>query len=762
MQSFSFIPNETYYDEAQALYIGLLGGNAQPSDSAGLTYWENVLATNPGAALNALSSYVTYDGQPLTTSNIDSEIVNIYHNLLGETVSSSSSGVQYWASQWTGNGGTLSAGMILYDFYAAAQSAPSTNLNNEIMNNKILYYYNEAQALYLGLLNNNSPSASGLTYWENVLATNPGAALNAISSYVTYDGQPLTTSNIDSEIVSLYHNLLGETVSSSSSGVKYWASQWTGNGGTLSIGMILYDLYAAVENSPSANGSYATMTNNITNDNINTSFSATLADINYSSSAQSYTMPTTFQVPVTNPYYDSNGNYITTSYQYSYIFPASATQSDTLVLPASSNNLTITDVNNNTYYGTMSYAFTGDASGHNTVDVSYQASGGSGLTSYLADATNFQTLDFNYNGTNNNYNSVNLNLNLINSGFVNFVMDNSGFDNFFTFSNAVNNDTFIVQATVSSLNVSDSTGNTNLNLIMNGNVSIGSNSNSALTFNGQTVNIDSTGQLGNLISGIDFYNNALITSMTLNISGSESLTIGAHPSSYSTYGIFLNDGSTLNVNDNSNGLLTIYAGDNSNSSNPTGITLNFSGSSAPLTIYDISQHNTPDNIILGSGADTVYTDNGNSIITAGSGQDTITVDTAITANYSYSNGVDIYTSYSGYTPGIKNAGSNDSITFSDVNSAHPIQFESTQLNETSATSLNNAMLNAMNDAYSLFSANVGGDFAVWFEYGNNTYIVNDSNLAGGGYANYSNFQIVELTGTVNLSNATSSVSTIHI
>jgi hypothetical protein len=297
---------------------------------------------------------------------------------------------------------------------------------------------------------------------------------------------------------------------------------------------------------------------------------------------------------------------------------------------------------------------------------------------------------------------------------------------------------------------------------MNGNVSIGSNSNSALTFNGQTVNIDSTGQLGNLISGIDFYNNALITSMTLNISGSESLTIGAHPSSYSTYGIFLNDGSTLNVNDNSNGLLTIYAGDNSNSSNPTGITLNFSGSSAPLTIYDISQHNTPDNIILGSGADTVYTDNGNSIITAGSGQDTITVDTAITANYSYSNGVDIYTSYSGYTPGVKNAGSNDSITFSDVNSAHPIQFESTQLNETSATSLNNAMLNAMNDAYSLFSANVGGDFAVWFEYGNNTYIVNDSNLAGGGYANYSNFQIVELTGTVNLSNATSSVSTIHI
>ena len=749
MQSFSFIPNETYYDEAQALYIGLLGGNAQPSDSSGLTYWENVLATNPGAALNALSSYVTYDGQPLTASNIDSEIVSIYHNLLGETVSSSSSGVQYWASQWTGNGGTLSIGMILYDLYAAAQGAPSTNLNNEIMNNKIMYYYNEAQALYLGLLNNNSPSVSGLTYWENVLATNPGAALNALSSYVTYDGQPLTTSNIDSEIVSMYHNLLGETVSSSSSGVKYWAEQWTGNGGTLSIGMILYDIYAAVENSPSANGSYATMTNNITNDNINTSFSATLADINYNGSAQSYTMPTTFQVPVTNPYYDSNGNYIATSYQYSYIFPASATQSDTLVLPASSNNLTITDVNNNTYNGTMTYAFTGDASGHNTVDVSYQTSGGSGLTNYLADATNFQTLDFNYNGTNGN--NVNLDISQINQGFINFIMDNPGFTNSFTFNNATNSDTFIVQANLNSLTVNDAANNNVTNIIMDG----ANISDTGIDFFGSTINIDSAGNTANAIKGgIDFTNSA-ITSMTLNITGSQNLSVVGDSINFSYYGTGLNDGSTLNINDNSTGSLTFNFFDNSSSSSRVGVTINASHTSAPLGIGDVSSDNAPNTIILGSGTDSVSTDNGNSTITVGSSADTI-VSYADISNIIY-NSSNVPVDYSGYIANITGSiNSNDSVTFTYniPSSVNIIGADFTQYNESSALTVNQAIAMALNT----LNNNTGSstDNAAWFQYNGNTYIVNDY------YAGFwgPNDQAVKLAGTVDLSNVTISGHTI--
>jgi hypothetical protein len=759
MQFFSFVPNDSYFNEAQALYIGLFDA-PQSSDSGGLQYWEGQLASNQAGALNAISNYAMYNGQVLNSSNITGEIVNIYSNLLGETVSSSNGGVQYWASQWTGDGGSQSIGQITLDIYNAVESGNSPV--TEVMNNKVMNYYNEVQSLYQELFNE-LPTLNAIQYWEGQLAANPTAALNALSGYVGLDGilsqgaSALTTSNIATEINDIYENIFGLPVTSA--GETYWASQWTGDGGTQSIAQIAADIYNIVVTLPATSSYNEALNTFISGADTSLSLSSTLSDVNDNYSAQSFTMPTSFQVPVENSGYvtSSNGNYVyyNSSYQYVHDFPASTTQSDTLILPVTSSSLSIADVNGNSYYGTMSYAFTGDDSGHNTVDVSYQASGGTGLTNYLADATNFQTLDFNYNGTGNGYNSLNLNLNLINSDFVNFVMDNSGFDKPFTFTNAVNADTFIVQATVSSLSVSDSTGNTDLNLIMNGNVSIGSDNSSALTFNGQTVNIDSAGIAGNSIGGIDFSNNTLITSMTLNITGSESLTIGAHPSSYSTYGIFLNDGSTLNVNDNSSAQLTIYVGDNSNSSNPTGITLNLSGSSAPVTIHDISPNNTPDTIILGSGTDNVFTDNGNSIITAGSGQDTITIDTSITDNYD--NGV--YTSYSGYMPDIKNAGPNDSMAFSGVSSAHPIQFESTQLNETSASSLNDAILNAMNDAYSLSSKASAGDFAVWFEYGTNTYIVNES---GASYMWEGGFQIVQLAGTVNLSEATASVSTVHI
>jgi hypothetical protein len=417
-----------------------------------------------------------------------------------------------------------------------------------------------------------------------------------------------------------------------------------------------------------------------------------------------------------------------------------------LVLQASPNNLTITDVNGNTYDGTMSYAFTGDASGHNTVNVSYQASGNN-LPDYLANATNFQTLDFNYNGT-NYYASVNLNLNLINSGFVNFVLDNSGFDNSFTFTNAVNDDNFVVQSTINSLTVTDATGNTSLNLIMDGGVNVGAYYNHALTFNGQTVNIDSTGSIGNSISGIDFSNNALTTAMTLNFTGSQSLTIGGYD--YGYYGINLNDGSTLSVNDNSTAKLTIYAGDNSSSSNPTGVTLNFYGSSAPIDIYDISSsNNTPDNIILGSGSATVNTDNGNYVITVGSGSDNIVT---------YAN-INVFsvtsTNYSGFIATLNgNINSNDSITFTNqIPSSYSINQNFAYIDESSATSQNQAIANALNTLNN-DNSRIAGDYAAYFNYEGNTYIINEM-LNGAPYN-----QVVKLTGTVNLSNVTISGHTI--
>ncbi len=757
MQYFSFISNDSYYNEAQALYVGLFD-SPQPSNSGGLTYWENQLASNQTGALDAISTYATYNGQPLSSSNIGSEINNIYENLFGTPASSG--GETYWASQWNGNGGTASIGQITADIYSTVENLSTTNSYYEAMNDKIMNYYNEAQALYIALFNTTATSG-GLTYWENQLASNQTGALDAISTYAVYDygtpnAAPLSSSNIGSEINNIYENLFGTPATSG--GETYWASQWNGNGGSMSIGQIVAAIYNTVENLPTTNSYYEAMNNNITAANTSASLSNTLADINSSNNPQSFTMPQTFQVPVTSNYYSNSNLPYSSSYLYSYAFTGSTTQSDTLVLNSSPNNLNITDTNGNTYYGTMSYAFTGDTSGHNTVDVSYQASGNS-LVNYLVNAANFQTLDFNYNGPNDSYSNVSLNLNLINSGFDNFVLDNSGFNNSFTFTNATNNDTFIVHAAANSLTVNDATYNTIGNVIMDG-VQLGS-----LNFNGSTINIESTGVTPNGINNYINFTDNLITSMTLNVTGSQNLSIGEYANNYTYSSIGLNDGNTLNINDNSTSSLTLYFSDTSSSTNPNGVTINASQSSATLNLYDLSSDHAPNTIILGSGTDNVFTDNGNSVITAGSGHDTITVDAGITANYIYNSTSNSYsyTSYSGYMPDIQNAGTNDSITFSKAQSAYPIQFQTAQLNETSAASLNNAMVNALNDVYNLFS-NGGGDFAVWFEYGNNTYIVNDYNNYGGGNYNYSgsNFQIVQLTGTVDLTHATVTAGTIHI
>ncbi|MHB8231933.1 MAG: hypothetical protein ACYDDB_03410, partial [bacterium] len=530
---------------------------------------------------------------------------------------------------------------------------------------------------------------------------------------------------------------------------------------------------------PSTNTYNAALNDGISAANTSVSLSNTLTDINYNSNPQSFTFPPqAFTVPVSSTVssttysVSANGSLITNgsfslSYLYSYAFPTSTTQSDTLILVNSSSNLNITGSDGNPYYGSMSYSFTGDASGHNTVDVDYQASGNY-LPNYLVNATNFQTLDFNYNGT-NGYAAV-LNLNSINSGFDNFVLDSSDSSsaNSFTFNNATNNDTFVVEANTTYITIDDAIYNTTGNVIMDGVQLSSLDFNGSTINNGSTLNIESTGAAPNGIQGINFTDNPITLPMTINVTGSQDLTIGQSQSSYSysSYSSMgLNDGNTLNVNDNSTGTLTLYFSDTSTSTNPNGVTINASGSSGTLNIYDLSfdLYHAPNTIILGSGTDNVFTDNGNSVITAGSGQDTITVNTSITANYSYSNGVSTYTSYSGYIPDINNANSNTFITFSNVTSAYPIQFESAQLNETSATSLNNAMLNALNAAYNLFSnGNGGGDFAVWFEYGNNTYIVNNYNGLGATWPSSSEFQIVKLTGTVNLTNATASAGTIHI
>ncbi|MHB8232660.1 MAG: hypothetical protein ACYDDB_07155, partial [bacterium] len=289
MLTYSFIPNEPYYNEAQALYIGLFDAT-QSSNSGGLTYWETQLAENPTGALNAISNYAAYNGQPLNSSNIAPEIVNIYQNLLGETVTASNPGVQYWAGQSVYDGGSLYIGQITADIYKAVENNSSSA--NEVMNDKIMNYYNEAQSLYIGLLNVPA-NANGLTYWEGQLAANSTGALNAISTYAGLGGllsngaAPLTVSNIGSEINDIYEHLFGLPVTSS--GETYWANQWNGNGGSLSIGQITADIYSDVSALPSTNTYNAALNDGISAANTSVSLSNTLTDINYNSNPQSFT-----------------------------------------------------------------------------------------------------------------------------------------------------------------------------------------------------------------------------------------------------------------------------------------------------------------------------------------------------------------------------------------------------------------------------------------------------------------------------------------
>ena len=765
MQSYSFVSNDSYFNEAQALYIGLFDA-PQSSLSGGLQYWEGQLALNQTGALNAISNYATYNGQPLSSSNITGEIVNIYHNLLGITVSSSNAGVQYWASQWNGDGGSQSIGQITADIYNAVENSNSSV--SEVMNDKIMNYYNEAQSLYIGLLNVPA-TANGLTYWEGQLAANQAGALNSISTYAGLDGllsngaAPLTASNIGSEINDIYEHLFGLPVTSAAE--TYWASQWTGDGGTQSIGQITADIYNIVETLPSTNSYYEALNNVIPEANTSLSFQSTLADINDNSNPQSFTMPTSFQVPVTNGYYDSNGNYIATSYQYSYIFPASTTQSDTLVLPASSNNLTITDVNNNTYYGAMTYAFTGDSSGHNTVDVSYQASGGSGLTNYLADAANFQTLDFNYSGSEN----FTLNLDSIHSGFNTFVLDNGGTNGSgYTFQNTSNNDTFIVQSAVPNSDwviLTESTNTNTANLILEGvslqGVSIAPSSN-----NISTINIDSygTGAANSIAWFVNANSGAYITSANalnstiMNIVGTQSLTIGG----ISSGNFYINSGETITVNGDlsgSNSVLTLNYTSVNNGSSTEGATINASGYSGTLTIdsgnYQQFGPYANDNVILGSGTDTFTTNGGSDTVTVGSGNDTIIINST-----GYSTNNYYITTVQG------NINTNDSISF---NYNNMIIQSFTQLNESSASTEYNAISAAiatLNAANTTTAANVSYGTAIladaWFTYKGDTYIVNSYNDGynnNGGYNNSYVDKVVQLIGINDLSGVSYNTST---
>ena len=721
----------SYYGEVQALYLGLF--DILPNQN-GLAYWQEQLSSNPTGALDALSVYAGLGGllsngaAPLSSSNIGSEINSIYENLFGTPVTSN--GENYWSSQWTGDGGTLSIGQITAEIYNDVKGQ-GTGTYYTAMNDTMTNFNNEAQALYLGLFGAPASTLNGQDFWGSQLSINPTSALNAISSFATYGGAHLTSSNIGSEINSIYENLFGTPVTAS--GANYWSSQWTGNGGTMSIGQITADIYNIVESQ--GTGTYYTVMNeNISNANNITDFNNTLGNISAD------TNPTTYTI---------------TADGANYSFPVASTQPDTLVISFSyQNSNPPTSSNGYTY---ADYSFQGDASGNNTVDINY-ATGGSYLHYYLQNAANFQTLDFNYQGSN----SFTLNLNDINSGFNTFVLDNGGTNaSDYTFQNVGNNDTFIVQSAVPNSDwviLTESTNANIANLILEGvslqDVSIAPSSN-----NISTINIDSYGTgAANSIAWFDNANTGSVSSANalnstiINIDGTQSLTIGNINYGYGTGIFYINGGETITVNGDlsgSNSVLTLNYTSVNNGSSTEGATINASGYSGTLAITSSSNQQLNDNVILGSGTDTFTTNSGSYTITVGSGNDTI-----IDNSTPYSTNNYYITTVQG------NINANDSISF---NYNNMIIQSFTQLNESSASTEYNAISAAiatLNAANTDTAANVNYGTAIladaWFTYGGNTYIVNSYNS---GYNVYFYDKVVQLVGTYDLSGVSYNANT---
>ncbi|MHB1680537.1 MAG: hypothetical protein ACYCTB_08545 [bacterium] len=125
--------------ETNAFYLGLFD---RPADPNGQTYWIGQSGGPSSSALspadvNSTGSFATYfngGGVPLSSSNIANEIVSIYSNLLGAAVTTTNSGVEYWAAQFDA-GATI--GQITASIYNIVENLPSTNIYNETMNAKI-------------------------------------------------------------------------------------------------------------------------------------------------------------------------------------------------------------------------------------------------------------------------------------------------------------------------------------------------------------------------------------------------------------------------------------------------------------------------------------------------------------------------------------------------------------------------------------------------------------------------------------------------
>ena len=634
-------------------------------------------------------------------------------------------------------------------------------------------YYNETQALYLGLFDRVADS-TGQAYWEGALSSNLTGSLNSISTYAAYDGAAIAGSNIANEIVGIYSNLLGETVASSNSGVQYWAAQF--NSGQ-SIGQIVNSIYNIVENISSSSALY------IEKETMNARIYA----------ANSFTSDYAANViSAVNLSYAAAGNYVTTNSglnQGGITSNPIAPYSD--YSPAGVQN-----------------AMTSVAATPQTIDINAaQASYIGQLTSQASPVVFVVNDTGNYNSGNANgtatanppipsvlsaHDSLNAaggNGTLEINAFVTIAGSDPALNtsgqwgwNYYGMLPSTMTGIQTIEINNQSMAVNTSIGAAALvpNIIINNPVSDAFNNQTSITSNGSSIHygftdpyviastqnftyeftggsqnygaiIDSTGTSANVTfdnvtaSGNIIDINGTSETQTINIMGSVMDTLnvisaGTNDISLTNYGpVILPIGTltaapltTLNISGTSANTLTI-------ADNTTSLTnINASGDAGTLNLTTNANINT---IIVGSGVDTITTSaiydtmNTSTNINTTS-QNFTTISGAINAIASD------FLLFTG-TPTINSFSAADAAT--GYNASNPVG--------TNVTDIISALQTA--------DKGITTDNAVYFYEGGNTYIVNDSNVFTGGANTYTD-QVVQLTGTVSLTATSVAASAVHL
>lgn len=382
----------------------------------------------------------------------------------------------------------------------------------------------------------------------------------------------------------------------------------------------------------------------------------------------------------------------------------------------------------------ITYAFDGNSAGTNTLEINYNTSlTAADLKTYTNDASNFHNLLF---GPSVSTSMPTIDMANINSAFTNVTFSSGATtidvkDALGTGSTGTSGDVFnINQNITNSLTVSDASGNNAVNFTMGG---------------------------GFTVAAIDTYlspSAGVAPQSYINIVSNSS---SAHSGGNTITALNVADGATVNLSGSA--ALNVTLNDATTSPTPTaGLTVNAGSFAGTLNVNAVTA-NVPFTFTLGSGTDTITTNTGaNDTITVGTAStaaDTITVNavaanTAVTVSSSYAvTNQDIITNGSALN-------TRDSFVFTTTGATTvTITNENKSSLVTGATSLGDALSGVIHSLQATDSASTTADSIAWFNYGGNTYVINDNSISTGpAYLD----EVVKITGTVNLSSATATVA----